>query len=143
MWMSSEGGTKKQPCLFGVTVVSFVCLSDFWGGADWLMRGYLWMTVRAAWLTMSSVGGKALIYWDIYTMAFCSWISAWSYLSVGFIISSRLLYALHLKLYISEEQKEQNKHYNFAQYLSSTLIYWNMPKTNPAAQFYLRTNMQS
>lgn len=46
------------------------------GGENWLMWGYLWTSVRASWLTMSSVGGIAFTRWEIYTITFLSLDSA-------------------------------------------------------------------
>lgn len=47
-----------------------------WGAVNWLMWGYLWTSVRAPWLTVSSVGGNAFTHWEIYTIPFLSTDSA-------------------------------------------------------------------
>lgn len=57
-------------------------------GANWLIRGYLWTSLRASWLTVSSVGGNAFTRWEIYTIPLpLQWFCP-SDLSDGFGISS-------------------------------------------------------
>lgn len=57
-------------------------------GANWLIWGYLWTSLRASWLTVSSVGGNAFTRWEIYTIPLpLHWFCP-SDLSDGFGISS-------------------------------------------------------
>lgn len=61
--------------------------AERWGGANWLMWGYFWTSERASWLTVSSVGGSALILGEIYTKPPLHWLGP-SDLSNGCVSSA-------------------------------------------------------
>ena len=50
--------------------------AERWGGANWLICGYLWILAGASWFTVPCVGGYAFIQWKIYSITSLSTESA-------------------------------------------------------------------